>query len=91
MVDTLIYVTFGGELSVGVHHRDLLEAGLGSLGLADDLMWKVNVAFAPQMFMKPQRIVRGCDEHDLSVGGVVIHPHSFHGFIKESSLVSSNH
>ncbi len=90
-MNTLIYVTFGGELSVGVHHRYLLEAGLGPLGLADDLMREVNVVSAPQMFMKPQRIVRGCDEHDLSVGGVVIHPHPFYGFIKESSLISSNH
>ena len=76
---------------MGVHHGDLLEAGLGPLGLSNYPVREVNVVFAPQMFVKPQWIVRGCNEHDLSVGTVVIPPHPIHGFIKESPLVSSNH
>ena len=76
---------------MGVHHRYLLEAWLGPLGLSDDLVWEINVVFASQMFMKPQRIIRGCDEDHLSISSVVINPHSIHGCIKESSLVSSNH
>ena len=85
------YVTFGGQLSVGVHHRYLLEAWLGPLSLSDDLVREINVVIAPQMFVKPQRIIRGCDEHNLSISSVVINPHPIHGCIKESSLVSSNH